>query len=73
MRIQVTYIAKWQIKDATWYKWTKCKKLVNCKTQKVIEKTLKGSKSGYYINREFVYLSDLKNRIELIKNDFCPF
>jgi hypothetical protein len=73
MQIQVTLIAKWQIKDANWYKWTNCKKLVNCKTGKIIEKTLKGTKVGYYINRVFVPLSELKNRIELIKEIKCPF
>lgn len=74
MKIQVTYTAKWQIKNATWYKWSECKKLINCKTEKVIEKTLKGTKAGYYINREFVASTDLKNRIEKIpKKEFLPF
>jgi hypothetical protein len=73
MQIQVTLTAKWQIKDANWYKWTNCKKLVNCKIGKIIEKTLKGTKAGYYINRVFVPISELKNRIELIKETKCPF
>jgi len=66
MKIQVTYYAKWQIKDATWYKWTTCKKLINCKTGREIKKTTKGSQAGYYIEGDFVKISDLKNRVELI-------
>lgn len=67
-------MAKWQIKNANWYKWTICKKLVNCKTESVVEKTMKGAKAGYYINRVFVSLVDLKNRIELIpKENDLPF
>ncbi len=74
MKIQVTYTAKWQIKNATWYKFTDCKKLVNCKTEKEVTKTMKGTKAGYYIDREFVSLLDLRSRIELIpKKEICPF
>ena len=73
MKITVTYNAKWQIKNANWYKWTDCKKLINCRTGKEITKTMKGSQSGYYINRQFVKLSDLKNMVELIPKDDCPF
>ena len=73
MKIQVTYTAKWQLKKATWYKWTDCKKLINCRTGKEIMKTMKGSQAGYYINREFVKLSDLRGMIELIPANDCPF
>ena len=73
MKIQVTYYAKWQIKDATWYKWTTCKKLINCRNGKEIMKTMKGSQAGYYINREFVKLSNLRSIIELIPANDCPF
>jgi len=30
-------------------------------------------KAGYYINRDFKSLDELKNQIELIQKDFCPF
>ena len=73
MTIQVTYIAKWQIKNKPWYKWTTCKKLINCKTGREIKKTLKGAKAGYYIERDFVSLSELKDKVELIKQPICQF
>lgn len=73
MRIQVTYIAKWQIKDKPWYKWTTCKKLINCRTGREVQKTIKGSRAGYYIDRVFVKLSDLRSVVEVIKNKDCPF
>ena len=73
MIIQVAYIAKWQLKTDSKYKWTECKKLINCKTGKEVTKTMKGNKAGYYINRIFTPLSEIKNIIELIKFTECPF
>jgi hypothetical protein len=75
MRITVTYTAKWQLKNAPWYKWTDCKKLINTKTGKEIMKTLKGSQAGYYIDRNFVKLQDMKEggMVELIPKNDCPF
>lgn len=73
MTIQVTYTAKWQIIGKPWYKWTTCKKLINCKTGREVSKTMKGTKAGYYIDRHFVPLTDLKTKIELIKQPICPF
>ena len=76
MKIQVTYTAKWQIKKATYYKWTTCKKLINCRTGKEVLKTTFGNskEAGYYIEGDFIKCSDLKNSIELIptKNDNEP-
>lgn len=76
MIISINYISKWQIKNATHYKWTTCKKLVNTRTGKEIMKTKFGNsnKVGYYINGSFVKCEDLKNMIELIpKDNYCPF
>lgn len=73
MIIQVTYIAKWEHKVFNWYKWTECKKLINCKTGKEINKTMKGTNAGYYINRTFVSLAEIKNQIQVIKKENLPF
>ena len=73
MFIQVTYTAKWQLKDYSYYKWTTCKKLINCKTGQEIKKVTKGFQVGYYINRHFISLKVLRNSIELIKENDCPF
>lgn len=73
MTIQVNYIAKWQLKDNPKYKWTTCKKLINCQTSKEITKTLKNGVAGYWIGKNFIKLSDLKNNVELIKEMKTPF
>lgn len=76
MKVNVTYIAKWQIIDNTYYKWTTCKKLINCRTGKEVLKTKfgNGKEAGYYIDNIFVKCCDLKNLIELIpKNKSSPF
>ena len=73
MNISVTYIAKWQIIGNSNYKWTECKKLINCKTGREIKRTIKGLQAGYWIGNTFVKLSELKSKIELIKEEKCPF
>lgn len=61
MIITVSYFAKWQLKSNPKYKWTNCKKLINCQTGNEIKKTIKGATAGYYIGKDFVKLSDLKS------------
>lgn len=76
MQIKVTYTAKWQLKDNTYYKWTTCKKLINCRTNKEVVKTKfgNGKEMGYYIDGKFIKCCDLKNNLELIpKQKTCPF
>lgn len=73
MQISITYIAKWQLKGNPKYKWTVCKKLVNCQTSKEITKTLKNGIAGYWIGKKFIKLSDLRNNIELIVESEVPF
>jgi hypothetical protein len=73
MNIEVTYIVKWQIKDNPNYVWTSCKKLINCKTGKEVKRTIKGLQAGYWIDRKFVKLSELKSKIELINQEKLPF
>jgi len=73
MTIQVTYTAKWQIIDKPWYKWTTCKKLINTRSGREVKKTMKGVKAGYYIDRVFVSLIELRVRVEKIKKETLPF
>jgi len=73
MNVLCSYKAKWRHNHFNHYVWTECKKLINSKTGKEIKKTIKGGKAGYYINRDFKSLDELKNQIELIQKDFCPF
>lgn len=73
MVITVNYIAKWQLKDKPYYKWTTCRKLINCKTNREIKKTTKSGIPGYWIGKEFIKLSELKKQIELIPKERYPF
>jgi hypothetical protein len=73
MIITVNYTAKWQLKNKPYYKWTFCKKLINCRTNREIKKTIKSGIVGYWIGKEFIKLSDLKTQIELIPKEKTPF
>ena len=73
MIITVNYIAKQQLKDKPYYKWTTCKRLINCRTNREIKKTIKSGIAGYWIGKEFIKLTDLKTQIELIPKEKTPF
>lgn len=73
MQIQVNYVAKWQMADYPNYKWTNCKKLINCATGREIKRTIKGLQPGYWIGKTFIKLTEMKNKIELIKTENTPF
>jgi hypothetical protein len=52
----------------------KPKMLVNLKTNRIINQTLKGGSIGYVIRGKFYSLTNLKNQIELIPtNEKLPF
>lgn len=71
MYINVTYKAKWRLKNDHKYYWTECKKLINVNTGKEIKKTLHGLTAGYWISRKFIKLDDLINLrlVELIPKE----
>ncbi|WP_435415055.1 hypothetical protein [Polaribacter aestuariivivens] len=68
MLLQVTFVAKWRLKTNHNYVWTTCGILINLRTSKIVKKTTngKGIKAGYYINRKFVKIEDLKNQLEVL-------
>lgn len=75
MTISIIYELKWELKSNPIYKFTTCKKLVNCKSGKEIKKTKFGNSSemGYYIDGKFVKYSELKKDIQKIKTEKPPF
>jgi hypothetical protein len=73
MIAQVNFLVKWQFKDYPHYKISTCKKIINCKTGKIIKCTKNGGSIGYYINSIFFKKSDINNHIEIIKNSKLPF
>jgi len=73
MIVQVNYLVKWQFKEYPHYKISTCKKIINCKTGKIIKCTKNGGSIGYYINSIFFKKSDINNHIELIPKIKLPF
>ena len=73
MIVQVNYLVKWQFKDYPYYKITTCKKIINCRTGKIIKCTKNGGSVGYYINSIFFKKSDINNHIEMIPKSKLPF
>lgn len=71
--ISVNYTLKLQVKFATNYKWTECKRLFNCKTGREIKKTLNGGSIGYWIQGKFITLANLAKEVELIPKEKMPF
>jgi hypothetical protein len=64
---------KWEIADMPHYKWSKCKRLFNTKTNREIRKTIVGGSIGYWIGNTFIPLNAMKNKIRLINYNSSPF
>jgi len=73
MIIQVSYRIKWEFKDYPHYKISTCKKIINCKTGKIIKCTKSGGSVGYFINGIFFKKSDINQHIRVIPKNNCPF
>lgn len=71
--ISKNYSFIWQLDFAPNYKFTKCKKLFNLKTNREIKKTLASMTIGYYIKGKFYSLKKLRNHLVKIENEICPF
>lgn len=74
MQVTVLFTVKWQFKEYPYYKISTCKKIINCKTSKIIKCTKSGGSIGYYIASKFYKKSDINKYIEIIpKKEYCPF
>jgi hypothetical protein len=71
--ISINYTLKWEIDFAPHYKFTICKKLVNCKSGKIIKKVYNNGCIGYVIQGKFYSLTKLKTYIKIIKKQTSPF
>jgi hypothetical protein len=73
-RISVSYNLIWEFKLLPYYKWSKCGKLINCRTGRIIKKVLNGS-IGYWIAGDFYSLTKLKKEKLVVKitESECPF
>lgn len=73
MIIQINFTVKWQFKKHDYYKISTCKKVINCKTGRIIKCTKNGGSMGYFIAGRFYKKSDINNHIELIPKNKLPF
>lgn len=74
MTVNVQFKVFWQFKDANHFKVTKCKKIINCQTNKIVKQSVRGGSCGYWINKKFVKRKDLNSYLELIpKKEDLPF
>ena len=55
------------------YKWSEDKKLYNCKTGRELKKTLNGGCVGYWIAGKWHNVNKLKQMVERIPINKCPF
>ena len=67
MIVQVNFSVKWQFKITT------CRKIINCKTGKIIKCTKNGGSVGYFIAGKFYKKSDINQHIDIIPKIKCPF
>lgn len=67
------YALVWELKDATHYKFTRCKKCFNAKTGREIKMILNGGSIGFCINGKFISLSAIRKRLQKIEKQICPF
>lgn len=72
-RISNTYALKWQFKEQPNYKISKCRSIINTKTNRIIKKTLNGGSIGYWIAGKFTLLKNINSMVENIPKAQCPF
>lgn len=71
--ITTTYRLIWQLDFDSNYKVTKCGKVFNIKRNKELKRVLNGSSVGYWINKKFYTLANLKKYLVKIEQTKCPF
>lgn len=68
-RVNLTFIVLWQFREIKHLKVTKCKKIINAKTGKLLKYTTR----GFYINGEYLKRKDINKHVELIPSTKTPF
>jgi hypothetical protein len=71
--ITKSIVFKWKLAFAEHYQWSTENKLYNTKTMREIKKTVNGYSVGYWINKKFHTLDNLKKLLIKIENQYCPF
>jgi len=64
---------KWKLDFSELYQWTTTGKLYNVKTMREIKKTVNGYSVGYWINKKFWTVRNLRKHLVKIEDSKCPF
>ena len=51
MKVVVYFDVKWQFKEHNHYKVSPCKKIINCKTNRIIKGTKNGGSVGFFYSK----------------------
>ena len=51
---------------------TRCHKVINCKTNRIIKSVLNGGSIGWWIGKDFIAKSKVNENIEKIKHEKIP-
>ncbi len=74
MKVTVVLDVHFQFKNHENFKVTKCRKVINCKTQKILKQVKSGGSIGYNINGIFYKIKTLKeNLIKIPEIKKLPF
>ena len=71
--ITKSIVFNWKLDFSESYKWTTTGQLYNTKTMREIKKTVNGYSVGYWINKKFWTLRNLKKHLVKIEKEICPF
>ena len=70
MNVNIAYKVHWQFKKHPHLKVTKCKKVINCKTNKALKYNVR----GFYIDNQYLKRNEINKFLEKIpKTENCPF
>lgn len=67
------YVLEFELKNNSNYKFTKDNICINTKTDRLIKCVLNGRSKGYWINKKFYSLNTLRDELQRIKKNDCPF
>lgn len=74
MKVNVIIDVDFQFKNHEHFKVSKCRKVINCKTQKILKQSKNGGSIGYNIEGFFYNIKTIKNHlIKIPKKQYCPF
>lgn len=71
--LEKRYIIKWQLKGQQHYKITECRNIINCKTNRLIKRTVVGTSVGYWIGKKFIPIKRMNEYCEKTTKEETPF